>query len=78
MGLPLAGGHLIRVVISNTRTCETDAVSFIRDFLLRISCRRMIDSNSKCQVISNFKNDGSEPVVDVVFSKHYSCVFTKK
>jgi len=43
-------------------------MSFHRDFLLRVSCRRMIDSNPKCQVISNFKNDRSEPVVEVVFN----------
>ena len=34
----------------------------------------MIDSNPKCQVISNFKNDGSEPAVEVVFSECNLCL----
>ena len=29
----------------------------------------MRDSNAKCEIISDIKNDGSEPVVQVVFSK---------
>lgn len=29
----------------------------------------MRDSNNKCEVNSNIKNDGSDPVVEVVFSK---------
>ncbi|XP_022795000.1 39S ribosomal protein L53, mitochondrial-like [Stylophora pistillata] len=58
--------HVARVTVS---FCPFDSkTATARDFLLRVSCRRMIDSNPKCQVISNFKNDGSEPVVDIVFN----------
>ncbi|KAL9962906.1 hypothetical protein ACROYT_G032057 [Oculina patagonica] len=65
----IRGASLKQVARVTVSFCPFDPkTASARDFLLRISCRRMIDSNPKCQVISNFKNDGSEPAVDVVFS----------
>lgn len=43
--------------------------AIFREFLRRVSSKSMRDSNAKCEIISDIKNDGSEPVVQVVFSK---------
>ena len=43
--------------------------AIFREFLRRVSSKGMRDSNAKCEIISDIKNDGSEPVVQVVFSK---------
>ncbi|XP_020631068.1 uncharacterized protein LOC110068046 [Orbicella faveolata] len=65
----IRGASLKQVARVTVSFCPFDPnTSTARDFLLRVSCRRMIDSNPKCQVISNFKNDRSEPVVEVVFN----------
>ena len=43
--------------------------AIFREFLRRVSSKGMRDSNAKCEIISDIKNDGSEPVVQVVFGK---------
>ncbi|KAJ7351790.1 39S ribosomal protein L53/MRP-L53 [Desmophyllum pertusum] len=65
----IRGASLKQVARVTVSFCPFDPVTATaRAFLLRISCRSMIDSNPKCQVISNFKNDGSAPVVEVLFN----------
>ncbi|XP_068706964.1 large ribosomal subunit protein mL53-like [Montipora foliosa] len=60
--------------------CPFDAkTATARDFLARVSCKSMRDSNNKCEIISNIKNDDSEPVVEVVFNdKDTMTMKTKK
>lgn len=40
----------------------------IREFLRRVSSKKMLDTNNKCQVVSEVKNDRSEPQIEVVFT----------
>ncbi|KAM7425435.1 ribosomal protein L53 [Porites harrisoni] len=66
----IRGASLKQVAKVTVSFCPFDPMTATaREFLRRVSSKGMRDSNAKCEIISDIKNDGSEPVVQVVFSK---------
>lgn len=65
----IRGVSLKQVAKVTVSFCPFDAkTATAREFLTRISSKGMRDSNNKCEVNSSIKNDGSEPVVEVIFN----------
>jgi len=65
----IRGASLKQVAKVTISFCPFDPkTATAREFLRRVSCKGMRDSNNKCQVISDIRNDASEPVVEVIFN----------
>lgn len=65
----IRGASLKQVAKVTVSFCPFDPMTATaREFLRRVSSKGMRDSNAKCEIISDIKNDGSEPVVQVVFN----------
>ncbi|KAL5493771.1 hypothetical protein EMCRGX_G014995 [Ephydatia muelleri] len=63
-GFNLAKLSQIRVVFSSF----DNRISSAREFLRRVSAHKMSESNPKCRVTTDIKDDLSNPFIEVTFS----------